>query len=270
MYDPDLDRPELDEDVERIASVLTRDFGYIHVRLPGSPTLAQLADGLRSFCMAPGRRQNDFIAVYLACHVEILEPGEFVLLPSDIDPNDVRPRAVPIQTLFDWLLRETYVRRLLLILDTSYSRQGGQEIAQAAARGVLQPGMTDHPEVIVGHHDPSLAASPARRILPGLRAGGNATCLRRVRAKGLAAHGAVVAVINSDPGRPPSQTVAYQMVGITGTPPPFLPNPRYRPGLTDADLLEQERAQYAEQRDTYVRGLVPATRSFTGRHAALD
>ena len=57
---------------------------------------------------------------------------------------------------------------------------------------------------------------------------------------------------------------------MTGMPPPFLPNPRYRPLLIDLDLLEQERARHAEQRDDHLRDrFLPATRWFTGRHAAL-
>ena len=91
--DPELDRPELVDDVERIAGVFTRDFGYTHIRSPGdSPTQAQLRDGLRDFCKARERSPDDFVAVYLACHGAILEPDDFVLLPSDIDPDDLLPR----------------------------------------------------------------------------------------------------------------------------------------------------------------------------------
>ena len=42
------------------------------------------------------------------------------------------------------------------------------------------------------------------------------------------------------------------------------------PQLVDADLLEQERARHAEQRAEHLRDqFLPATRWFTGRHAAL-
>ena len=60
-------------------------------------------------------------------------------------------------------------------------------------------------------------------------------------------------MINSDPDKPASQTVACHVLGMTGLPPPFLPNRRYRPRLIDVDLLEQERARHAEQRETHLR-----------------
>ena len=64
--------------------------------------------------------------------------------------------------------------------------------------------------------------------------------------------------------------MACHELGLTGRPPPFLPNPRYRPPLIDVDLLEQERARHAEQRAEHLRDrFLPATRWFTGRHAAL-
>ena len=79
-HDPELDRPELASDVELIAGLLTKDFGYTHIRLPGdSPTQAQLRDGLRAFCKAPERHPDDLVTVYLACHGAILEPDDFVL-----------------------------------------------------------------------------------------------------------------------------------------------------------------------------------------------
>ena len=148
--DPELDRPELADDVKRIAGVFTTDFGYTHLQLPGdSPTQAQLRDGLRDFCKAPERGPDDFVAVYLACHGAILEPDEFVLLPSDVDPGDLVPLAVTPQVLVDWLLRETNVRRLLLMLDTCYSGQGGRDAAGAAVRWVNQPGAADRPGVVL-------------------------------------------------------------------------------------------------------------------------
>ena len=77
-------------------------------------------------------------------------------------------------------------------------------------------------------------------------------------------------MINADREKPASQTVTCHELGMTGRPPPFLPNPRYRPRLIDVDLLEQERARHAEQREMHLRDrFVPATRWFTGRHAAL-
>jgi WD40 repeat protein len=268
--DPGLDRPELADDVERVVGLLTGDFGYRHVPLPGdSPTQAELRDGLRNFCRAPERQPDDLVAVYLACHGEIMEPDEFVLLPSDIDPDDLLPLAVPPRDLVGWLLRDTSVRRLLLMLDACYSGQGGQDAAQAAVRWVHQPRAADSPGVVL-----VTATHPWQQAQPGVfsRAFG--------RAVGQLASGghvqadlpldAVVGVINNDPAKPASQTVACHLLGLTGRPPPFLPNPRHQPSLIGADLLEQERARYAEQSAGHLRDrFLAATRWFTGRHAAL-
>ena len=268
--DPDLDRPELADDVERVAGLLTRDFGYTHVPVLGdSPTQAQLRDELRRFCRAPERQPHDLVAVYLACHGDILEPDDFVLLPSDFDPEDPLRVVVRPQDLSEWLLRDTSVRRLLLMLDACYSGQGGRDAAQAAMRWVHQPGAANGPGVVL-----VTATHPWQKAKPGV--------FSRifVRAVGDLASGGygqqdlrldtVVGVINADRDKPDSQTVACHLLGLTGELPPFLPNPRYRPPLIDADLLEQERARDAEQRPDHLRvRFLPATRWFTGRHGAL-
>ena len=268
--DPGLDRPELAEDVERVASLLTSDFGYTHIPLPGdSPTQAQLRDGLRKFCRAPERDPDDLVAVYLACHGEILEPDDFVLLPSDIDPDDLLPLAVSSRDLIGWLLRDTSVKRLLLMLDACYSGQGGQDAAQAAVRWIHQPTAADSPGVVL-----VAATHPWQQAQPGVFSRAFERAVGQLASGGHAQQDlpldAVVGVINADPAKPTSQTVACHALGLTGRPPPFLPNPRYRASLIDTDLLEQERARYAEQSADHLRDrFLPATRWFTGRHAAL-
>ena len=268
--DPELDRPELAGDAERIAGVFTREFGYTHIRSPGdNPTQAQLRDGLRDFCKAPERGPDDLVAVYLACHGAILEPDDFILLPSDIDPGDLVRLGVTPQVLIDWLLRDTKVRRLLLMLDTCYSGQGGQDAARAAVRWVNQPGAAGRPGVVL-----VTATHPWQAAQPGVFSRAFERAVGHLASGGYAPEDlpldAVVGVINSDPEKPASQTVACHVLGMTGPPPPFLPNRRYRPRLIDVDLLEQERARHAEQRETHLRDrFLPATRWFTGRHAAL-
>ena len=267
---PDLDRPELAEDVIRIAGLLTRDFGYTHIPIgAASPTYAQLRDGLRAFCQAPERRPDDLVVVYLACHGAILDPGEFVLLPSDIDPGDLLPLAVTPRALAEWLVRETKVQRLLIMLDTCYSGQGGQEAAQAAVRWVNQPGATDRAGLVV-----LTATHPWQMARPGAFSRAFERAVNHLASGGYAQEDlpldAVAEVMKSDEDMPASQTVTCHYLGLTGRPPPFLPNPRYRRLLIDVDLLEQERARHAEQRTGQLRDrFVPATRWFTGRHAAL-
>lgn len=269
-HDPELDRPELADDVTRIAGLFTRDFGYAHVPLPGdSPTQAQLRDGLRGFCMAEERDPDDFVAIYLACHGAILEPNEFVLLPSDIDPDDLVPLAVTPQDLVKWLLAGTEVRRLLLMLDTCYSGQGGGDIAKAAVDWINRPGAADLTGVVV-----VTATHPWQEAHPGVFSRAFQHAVANLAVSGHATEylplDTLFDAIKADPEVPPSQTVAWNAVGMTGALPAFLSNPRYRPWLIDVDVLEQERAQHAEQREAHLRErFVPATRWFTGRHAAL-
>src|ERR1039457_6953862 len=276
--DQTLNRPELADDVERMAGLFSKDFGYTHVGLADdSPTYAQLRDGLRAFCMAPERGPEDFVAVYLACHGAILEPDDFVLLPSDINAKDPLPLAVMPQVLVDWMLRGTNVRRLLLMLDTCYSGQGGQDAAKAAVKWVNQPGAADRPGVVL-----VAATHPWQEAQPGVFSKAFERAVRHLATGGPAQEDlpldAVVEVIRGDHEKPPSQTVTCHLLGLTGLQPAFLPNPRYRRQLIDADLLEQERARYleeesaryTEQRETHVQQrFLPATRWFTGRHTAL-
>jgi WD40 repeat protein len=268
--DPELDRPELADDVERIADVFVKDFGYRHVPLPGdSLTQDQLRDGLRDFCIAPERGEDDFVAVYLACHGAILEPNEFVLLPSDTDPKDRVRHAVTPQDLVKWLLVGTAVRRLLLMLDTCYSGQGGGDVAKAAVDWINRPGAADHTGVVV-----VTAAHPWQEAYPGVFSRAFKRAVANLAVGGHAPEylplDALFEAIKADRDMPPSQTIAWDAVSMSGGLPPFLSNPRYRPQLIDVDLLEQERARLAEQREVHLRKhFLPATRWFTGRHTAL-
>ena len=270
VHDPALDRPELAGDVDRMAALFA-GFGYAHVQpTASSPTHAQLRDGLRAFCRAPERSPDDFVAVYLACHGAVLEPyNEFVLLPSDVDPADLMTLALRPEFLVDLLLRETSLQRLLLMLDTCYSGQGGQDAAAAAVRWVNQPGAAYRPGVVL-----VTATHPWQQARPGVFSCSFEHAVGHLATGGHAQDhlplDAVVGVINDDPGKPASQTVACHELGKTGQPPPFLPNPRYRRSFAEVDLLEQERARHAEQRDAQLRErFMPAAWWFTGRYAAL-
>ena len=268
---PDLDRPELAQDVARIAGLLAGQFGYAHVPVAGggSPTQAQLRDEMRAFCRAPERHPDDLVAVYLACHGQILDPDDFVLLPSDIDPDDPLPLAVKPQDLAEWLLRGTTVQRLLLMLDTCYSGQGGQDAVRAAVRWVSQPGAADRAGIVV-----VTATRPWEMAMPGGFSAAFERAVNHLASGGYAQEDlpldAVTEVMKADTDMPASQAVTYHYLGMSGMPPPFLPNPRYRRLLIDLDLLEQERVRHAEQRTGQLRDrFLPATRWFTGRHTAL-
>ena len=88
--------------------------------------------------------------------------------------------------------------------------------------------------------------------------------------------------MNSHPERPAHQQIGWTALGLTGTLPDFLPNPRHRPGMTDIDLHLQQVAEWdahAQRREVEFRRrfLVRAMAAqgpaqawwFSGRRVAL-
>ncbi len=131
---PDWDRPELVAARDRIIDIFTNELSYRHETALGlHPTRTQLTDQLRAFCKAPDRREDDLLAVYISGHGEVLDDGrDHVLFTSETDPYDVAYTTLPTVELARAILRDTKLRRLLLVLDTCYSGQRGNELAAAA------------------------------------------------------------------------------------------------------------------------------------------
>src|ERR1700761_1762587 len=254
-HNPDWDREELREDVARVVSLFCGDFlpeecRYTHADVLGeSPTSAELRDRLRRFCMSADRRLDDYIVVYLAGHGEILDDGDYVLLTNDTSPEDLLNRTVPAGDVVKMALANTRVRRLLLLLDTCYSGQGGEAMMREALRRIDDPAKRLPGQAMTSEGSGVVMVAASRlyeQALPGrftncldraarsLATAGNAPSTRRI--------GVLIAAVNSDPDKPASQTSVWHQIAMTGDEPAFIPNPRYRPRLIDVDLLEQERA----------------------------
>jgi WD40 repeat protein len=282
-HNPDWDREELRKDVARMVALFCGDFlpdecRYTHADVLGeSPTSVELRDRLRHFCMSDDRHPDDYVVVYLTGHGEILDDGSYVLLTNDTSPSDLLNRTVPAGDIVKMVLANTHVRRLLLLLDTCYSGQGGEAMMQEALRRIDDPAKRSHGQARTSEGAGVVvvaAARPHEQALPGTFT----NCLDRA-ARSLAAAGnspptlrvgALIAAVNSDPDKPASQTSVWHQIAMTGDEPSFVPNPRYRARLIDVDLLEQERARYTEQRVAHLRDrFLPATKWFTGRHASL-
>ncbi|WP_432099298.1 caspase family protein [Streptomyces sp. WAC 04229] len=282
---PEWDRPGLVEARNRIIELFTVGLGYRHETALGlDPARAQLTDQLRAFCKSPDRRKDDLLAVYVSGHGEVLDDGgEHMLLTADTDPEDIAYTALPTAELARAILRDTSVRRLLLILDTCYSGQGGNELAAAALKRVnagRRPA-GDSGMVIISSAQPHQQAQAG--VFPRLLA-------HAVESWATAGHGprslpvsTVVQQMNDHRDRPAFQRISLALVGLTGEPPAFFTNPRHSTVLTDVDLAVQQAAQFEEQarrRDTELsrRLLVRAMGYhddtapgwwFCGRHAAL-
>ncbi|MEU0248417.1 caspase family protein [Streptomyces sp. NPDC006235] len=281
----DWDRPGLVEAREQIIELFSQKLGYRHETALGlDPTRQQLTDHLRAFCTSDERSEDDLVVVYLCGHGEILEDGsEHVLLMADTDPADVTYTSLPTTDLVR-VFRGTRVRQLLLILDTCYSGQGGNELASAAlerlgrqwAQTTTSTGL-----LIVSSAQPHQRAKAG--MFPRLLS-------QAVNSRATAGHApthlsvsAVVQQMNQHPEKPGYQHISLSLLGLTGEPPDFLTNPRHDVRLTDVDLALQDAAEfdaYALQRETEFtsRLLVRAMGYhgdaahgwwFCGRHRAL-
>ena len=282
QFEPSWNREELAGDLQAMVDLFTGDLGYRHVPVMGlDPTWLQIHDALHDFCAAADRQPDDYLVVYLAGHGEILPVGdtgfEHILLPADASPTDLRRRAVKSGDLAEWMLADTPVRRLLLIVDACYSGMGGLDFARNALTRTGTPSQLTQAEgsavVVV------TATAPAQQAIAGAF---TAAFTQAVRSQATAGHApgalsidAVLNVLRADPELPASQQAQWALVAGSGTIPDFLPNPRGDAALVDLDLDEADRRWRARralerQRAEDLRGqFIPRTLGFTGRHRAL-
>jgi len=282
QYAPSWDREELAADRERMVAIFNDDLGYEHVPLMGlDPTQRQIEDALRDFSTSPDRRPEDYVAVYLAGHGDVLEVGgtgaEHVLLPADAQPSDRYRRVIRSADLARLMLAGTKVRRLLLMLETCFSGQGGVDFTGNAASWAGNWSRFDTPDgsgvVVVS------ATQPKQEAIPGAFTQAFERAVRSPAAAGHVPGGlpldAVVGVMNADPALPRTQRVQVSLVLGDGRMPDFLPNPREDPALIDLDLAEQSRRWRWRQDEEHRRAeemrghFVPRIAGFVGRSQAL-
>ena len=278
---PSWNRDELAEDLERVVD-LFGELGYQHVPLMGlDPTWLQVQDALRDFAVAKERKPDDYVAVYLAGHGDVLPVGatsaEHVLLPADAVPADPYRRVIKSADLAQWMLAGTQVRRMLLMMDTCFSGQGGIDFTQNAMTWSGAWGPHDTPGgagvVIIS------ATRPREEALPGAFTKAFAKAIRSPAAAGHVpgqlAIDAVVSVMNADPDLPATQRAQWAMVAGSGAIPDFLPNLKRDAALADLDLAEQARRWRWRQDEEYRRAeelrgqFVPRITGFIGRAQAL-
>ncbi|MEU3296690.1 caspase family protein, partial [Streptomyces longwoodensis] len=252
---PQWDRPGLVQAREAIIELFTGQLGYRHQTALGlDPTRGQLTDQLRAFCKSADRREDDLVAVYVSGHGEVLDDdGDHVLYTSDTDPEDTAYTSLPTVELARAMLRDTPVRRLLLMLDTCYSGQGGSEMTAAALHRISRHwrNATGSGLVIISSAQAHEQAQAG--MFPQL-------FTEAVSSWATAGHGpetlsvsTVVEHMNNSPERPGYQRINLTLVGLSGEPPAFLTNPRRDSALTGVDLAIQHAAEFdaqARRRDT--------------------
>ncbi|CAM5594930.1 AAA family ATPase [Streptomyces purpurascens] len=275
------DRPGLVEARRRVVELFTGELGYTHVSDLGlNPSKHQLLRELREFCRAPERRPDDVVAVYVAGHGEVLDNGDYVLLTADTEPDDLYDALLP-GTLARKILAGTKVRRLLLMLDTCFSGQGGNELLAAMAR-LKNDWREDEAglAVITSAQPRELAQTGA---FPELLAEAVTSLATAGYTPPLLALDAVVNATRTNPKRPDFQHIGLEIIGLTGQIPPFLPNAKHSHRLSHTDMALQQAAEWDEQdkrRDVEFRtrllrramGHSDPSRVgwwFSGRHQAL-
>ncbi|MGW5406394.1 AAA family ATPase [Streptomyces spiralis] len=239
------DRPGLVDARRSVVDLFTGELGYEHVsELGANPTQHQLLKELRDFCISPDRRADDVLAVYLAGHGDVLPNGDYVLLTADTSPDDLYDALLPA-TLARKILAGTKVRRLLLMLDTCFSGQGGNELLAAMAR--LKSDWREEGTglaVVTSAQPRELALTGA---FPELLAEAVTSLATAGYAPPLLALDAVVNATRANPERPDFQHIGLEIIGLTGETPPFLPNAKHSPRLSHTDLALQQAEEWNEQ-----------------------
>ncbi|MGW3313002.1 caspase family protein [Streptomyces sp. NPDC001073] len=252
---PQWDRPGLVQAREAVIELFTGQLGYRHQTALGlDPTRGQLTDHLRGFCKSADRREDDLVAVYLSGHGQVLEDGgEHVLYTSDTDPEDTDYTSLATVELARAMLRGTRVRRLLLMLDTCYSGQGGNELAAAALDRISQQwrNATGAGLVIISSAQAHEQAKAGK--FPELFADAVSSWATAGHGPHTLSVSTVVEHMNNSPQRPGHQRINLTLAGLSGEPPAFLANPRRNNALTGVDLAIQHAAEFdaqARRRDT--------------------
>ncbi|WP_435280398.1 AAA family ATPase [Streptomyces koelreuteriae] len=275
------DRPGLVEARRKVVELFTGTLGYTHVSDLGlNPTKPQLLRELREFCRAPDRRPDDIVAVYIAGHGEILDNGDYVLLTADTEPDDLYDALLP-GSLARKILAGTQVRRLLLMLDTCFSGQGGNELLAAMSRWKNDWREEESGLAVITSAQPrELARTGA---FPELLTEAVTSLATAGYTPPLLALDAVVNATRTNPKRPDFQHIGLEIIGLTGEIPPFLPNAKHSHRLSHTDLALQQAAEWDEQdkrRDVEFRSRLlrramghsdPSKVGwwFSGRHRAL-
>ncbi|WP_128428119.1 AAA family ATPase [Streptomyces cyaneus] len=243
---PEWDRPGLVEARREIVELFTTKLGYEHVSdLGANPTQHQLLREIREFCRSPERRPDDIVAVYLTAHGELLRAeDEYVLLTSDTRPEDLHDALQP-DLLVRKILAGTKVRRLLLMLDTCYSGQGGNELLAAMAKLKSNWREQDAGLAVITSTQPyELARTGA---FPELLSEAVTSLATAGYTPELLALDAVVNATRNNPKRPDHQRIGLEIIGLTGEIPPFLPNAKHSRQLSHTDLALQRAAEWDEQ-----------------------
>ncbi|MER7051261.1 caspase family protein [Streptomyces sp. NPDC000351] len=262
------DRPGLVQARQKIIDLFTTRLGYTHVSDLGlDPDRNALLDQLERFATSEDRRPDDMVVVYLAGHGQLIgsTPRRHMFFPADCDLSKPK-QSLPTSQIASVLLDDTGIKRLLFILDTCHAGQGAGDSVAAALESLRRSPDNDSAGVaFIASAQP--AQSALVEALPNLlttAVGSLATAGEKPEYLSL---GSLVAHMNADIDRPPTQSIEWHAAKMLGDVPAFFPNPRWHSRPFEADLAMQQAIEWqaqAKRRETELarRMLVRAKASF--------
>ncbi|MGW8632503.1 caspase family protein [Streptomyces sp. NPDC055793] len=262
------DRPGLVRARQKIIDLFTTRLGYTHVSDLGlDPDRNTLLDQLERFATAEDRRPDDMVVVYLAGHGQLLgsTPRRHMFFPTDCDLSKPK-QALPTSQIASVLLDDTDIKHLLFILDTCHAGQGAGDSVAAALESLRRSPDNDSAGIaFIASAQP--AQSALVEALPNLlTAAVDSLAIAGEKPEYLSL-GSLVAHMNADLTRPPTQVIEWHAAKMLGDVPAFFPNPRRHSRPFEVDLAMQQAIEWqaqAERRETELvrRMLVRAKASF--------
>ncbi|MYX71245.1 peptidase C14 caspase catalytic subunit p20 [Streptomyces sp. SID3915] len=286
---PELDTPQLAEDVGRIEELFLGELGYERaVPLGLDPGRDRLTRALRGFARSPDRRPEDYLVCYIAAHgVVSPDSGGHHLLLADSDADDLPGTALRTEELITQLWEGTPLERVLILLDSCHAEAGGDDALHAAlqVRRYRAPATKSTGTGLV------LISSSRRKeyTSPGAL---SSAFVRAVRSSATAGNAPesisvdhIMAAVGNDPRVPDWQQPVLSATQVSAGIPAFLPNPRHVPDTADLKLDEIDRIISLRRRELVAREaellshFMPRARGtdvqtdevwdFTGRHHVL-
>ncbi|MGW0534364.1 caspase family protein [Streptomyces sp. NPDC003032] len=261
------DLPGVAEDLRRVLALFS-SLGYAEIlpELARAPDAQQVRAGLEDWLKADERSKEDVLVVYYAGHG--LRDDRYHRLTCRNSRRNRVSTTLASRELAD-LLADAQVGHVLLLLDTCYAELGAAEIANVTGQLVdYRPPGADGLWLVAAARSRELAYDHAfvTALEAAVRAG-----TAGMRQRYLDIPTVIDQVNDHFRGHRPDQCASYHAVSGRAVP-PFLPNPKYRPGLPDEAMDVESQREWTAHFGPRGRGVEYASEPgdwFTGRLQAL-
>ncbi|MGW1793144.1 caspase family protein [Streptomyces tubercidicus] len=259
--------PGVPEDLQRVTALFS-SLGYAEIlpELAGAPDAQQVRAGLEDWLKADERCKEDVLVVYYAGHG--LRDGRSHRLTCRNSRHDRVSTTLASRELAD-LLADTQVGHVLLLIDTCHAELGAAEIANVTGQLVdYRPPGADGLWLVASARSRELAYDHAfvTALETAVRAG-----TAGMRQRYLDIPTVTDQVNDHFREHRQDQCASYHVMSGRAVP-PFLPNPKYRPGLPDDAMDVESRKEWTAHFGPRGRGVEYASEPgdwFTGRLQAL-